>query len=406
VGFALLTAMDAGARGSLISVFPLMMYRALGSAEAVSALYLAVGVLALAAALLIPWAVRWIPRRWMFTAGSLAYAFGAVLVLIFGEGVAPAAMALYATGAVTVFLCLNTYVLDFVTQADLGRCETLRMFYSALGWTFGPFLGVWLLSVWTPLPFLLSGAFGLALCALFWRMRLGDGKRIRRNRAPATNPLAYLARFAAQPRLVAGYLFAMIRSCGWWVYVIYLPIFAIQSGLGDKTGGIALSLTNSLLFLTPLMLRWTRRRPVRASVRLGFLGAAVCFSAAAVLHASPWIALAWLFAGSAFLILLDICAGLPFLMAVKPSERTEMSAVYSSFRDVSGIVAPGIATVVLLAAPVHALFGVAGAGLLAAWAVADRIPRRLGSSRVRPDRPLRDAREIAEAPGGADARGL
>ena len=31
---------------------------------------------------------------------------------------------------------------------------------------------------------------------------------------------------------------------------------------------------------------------------------------------------------------------MPFLMAVKPSERTEMSAVYSSFRDVSGILTP------------------------------------------------------------------
>ena len=57
-------------------------------------------------------------------------------------------MALFATGAVTVFLCLNTYVLDFVTQAELGRCETLRMFYSALAWTFGPFLGVWLGPAW------------------------------------------------------------------------------------------------------------------------------------------------------------------------------------------------------------------------------------------------------------------
>lgn len=35
--------------------------------------------------------------------------------------------------------------------------------------------------------------------------------------------------------------------------------------------------------------------------------------------------------GSLFLVLLDICGGLPFLMSVKPSQRTEMSAVYSSF---------------------------------------------------------------------------
>jgi hypothetical protein len=37
--------------------------------------------------------------------------------------------------------------------------------------------------------------------------------------------------------------------------------------------------------------------------------------------------------------------------------------------------------VVLLVAPVHALFGVAGLGLFAAWGVAGRIPPRLGASR-------------------------
>ena len=374
--------MDAGARGTLISVFPLLMYRSLGSAEAVSAVYLAVGILALATALLIPWATRWIPRRWLFTAGTACYILGTLLVLAGGIPAVPFALALYANGTVTIFLCLNAYVLDHVSSDELRRTETLRMFYSAMSWTFGPFLGVWLASVWTPLPFLLSAGFGAMLCALFWRMRMGNGRMIRRSRAPATNPLGYLARFAAQPRLIAGYTFAVIRSCGWWVYVIYLPIFAIQSGLGDKTGGIALSLSNSLLFLTPLMLRWTRRRPVRTAVRVGFLGSAALFIAAGILHASPWVALGCLFVGSAFLILLDICGGLPFLMAVKPSERTEMSAVYSSFRDVSGIVAPGIATLVLLVAPVHALFGVAGLGLFAAWGVAGRIPPRLGTSRA------------------------
>jgi MFS transporter, ACDE family, multidrug resistance protein len=35
-------------------------------------------------------------------------------------------------------------------------------------------------------------------------------------------------------------------------------------------------------------------------------------------------------------------------MAVKPSERTEMAAVYSSFRDVSGILTPGAGLVLTL----------------------------------------------------------
>ena len=47
-------------------------------------------------------------------------------------------------------------------------------------------------------------------------------------------------------------------------------------------------------------------------------------------------------------------------MAVKPSERTEMAAVYSTFRDVSGFITPGVAWLVLLAAPVSGVFALAG----------------------------------------------
>ena len=86
-------------------------------------------------------------------------------------------------------------------------------------------------------------------------------------------------------------------------------------------------------------------------------------------------------AAAVFLVLLDIVGGLPFLMAVKPSERTEMSAVYSSFRDVSGILTPGAAWLVLLVAPLPGIFAAAGAGLLTAWVISGRLHPRLGAAR-------------------------
>ncbi|MFE3836664.1 hypothetical protein [Pseudogemmobacter sonorensis] len=61
--------------------------------------------------------------------------------------------------------------------------------------------------------------------------------------------------------------------------------------------------------------------------------------------------MALVFGASFFFVVLDVVGGLPFLMSVKPSERTEMSAVYSSFRDVSGIMTPGAAWLVLFVAP-------------------------------------------------------
>ena len=376
-GFAVLSALEAMIRGFLVSVYPLAMYRAFEDAGLVSKIYFLVGVLSLVAGLLVPWLTRFLPRRWMYTAGIGLALVGCGFGVLGGRWIALALLS-STIATVTIFVCLNAYVLDYIARAELGRTETLRMFYAAFAWTFGPVTGVALMQYWAPAPFLLSGFFALVLLATFWAMRLGNGKLISRARGPAPNPLAYLGRFFAQPRLVAGWLFAVLRSCGWWVYVVYLPIYAVESGLSDKTGGIALSLTNALLFTTPFMLRWMQAHTVRSTVRLGFLASGLAFVAAAVVSPFPWATVLLLMAGSAFLILLDIAGGLPFLMAVKPSERTEMSAVYSSFRDVSGIVTPGAAWLVLLAAPLAGIFAVIGSGLVAMWALAGRLHPQLG----------------------------
>ena len=89
------------------------------------------------------------------------------------------------------------------------------------------------------------------MMAIFLVMRLGNGRLITKSRSPPANPFAYFGRFFAQPRLVTGWIFAVVRSCGWWVYVVYLPIYAVQNGLGSQLGGIALSITNATLFVTP-----------------------------------------------------------------------------------------------------------------------------------------------------------
>ena len=189
----------------------------------------------------------------------------------------------------------------------------------------------------------------------------------------------------------------MIRSCGWWVYVVYLPIYAVENGLGEQLGGIALSISNGALFLAPVMLRFMQRTSVRVAVRTGFLMSGLLFLMAGLPGGYPQVAVLCLMAGSMFLILLDVCAGLPFLLAVKPSERTEMSAIYSSFRDVSGILTPGVAWLVLLAAPISGVFLAGGAGLLVAWGLARRLHPRLGRARISvqglPDRPIAEPAE-------------
>jgi len=376
--FAFLSGIESMVRGILLTVMPLSIYSVFPDTGTISLIYFAVGVLSLCAAMMLPRLARYIPRRWMFSLGAGLFVLGNSLAIA-GGNLLVLGLLCNAIATVTVFICLNAYVLDYIAKAELGHSETLRMFYSALAWTVGPVTGVWLLEFWRPAPFLVSASAAMVLLVVFWIMRLGDGKIITKARAPAANPLSFVGRFFAQPRLIAGWLFAVIRSCGWWVYVVYLPIFAVEAGLGDKIGGTMLSMTNALLFATPLMLRWMQRHGVRTAVRTGFFACGVAFVAATFASPLPLLAMGLLMAGSIFLILLDIAAGLPFLLAVKPSERTEMAAVYSSFRDVSGIATPGIAWLVLQVLPLAGVFAAIGLMLFGAWGLAGRQHPQIGT---------------------------
>ncbi len=383
-GFASLAGFEAVTRGMLISVYPVAMYDALKDTALISSIYFAIGVLSLMTGLLVPFLNRYIPRRWMYSIGASGFVLGSLIATIGTPQMIILSLALNSLATVTTFVCFNAYILDYIKRVELGKCETLRMFYSALGWAVGPVLGILLWSWWRPAPFLISAVAAATMLVVFLYLRLGNGKLIMRARTPTLNPLAFLGRFLQQPRLIAGWLFAVIRSCGWWAYVVYLPIFAVQNNLGDQLGGMLLSITNAALFSSPILLRWMQAHSIRYSVRTGFLAAAVLMATASVGDAAPWLAVASLFVGSFFLILLDICAGLPFLMAVKPSERTEMSAIYSSYRDVSGIATPGMAWLVLLVAPISGIFAATGAACLIAWGIAGKLHPRLGEARLKP----------------------
>lgn len=382
--FAMIAACEAGVRGTLLSAMPLAIIRAFDDAGAVSLLYFCVGVASLVCGLLIPSLTQIIPRRWAFTLAPVLYFVGLGMAIAGTPLLLALALLCNAVATVTFSVCINAYVLDYITRTDLGRNESMRMVYSAAPWMIGPVLGVFLLDWWYPAPFLLAGVSALALLVVFWVLRLGNGKQITRARAPAPNPLAYLHRFGAQPRLIAGWLFAVIRSSGWWVYVVYLPIYCIENGLGDRVGGIALSLSNGLLFLTPLMLRRVTRIGVRRSVYGSFVACGALFLAGFAFSGLPWAAVTMIGLASVLLVMLDVCGSLPFLMAVKPSERTEMSAVYATFRDASGIATPGVAWLLLLVAPVSTVFAACGVAMLAAAGMASRLNPRLGETRVRP----------------------
>jgi ACDE family multidrug resistance protein len=377
LSFAWVGAAEAIARGVTLSVYPLVLYRATGSAIQVSQVYLLVGCVSLATVLAVPLLTRAMPRRWAHTLAVALYLLSAALGI---AGGAATAFALLSAAMATAigFVCYSANMLDYVDRNELSRLETLRLFAAGFGWSVGPFTGVWLLPFWHGAPFVVVALAAAAMGLLIWRTGMGPVSLRAGPVRVSPNPLRYLPRFLAQPRLVAGWYLAVVRGCGWSVYLVYVGIFAVQAGLPDTVGGLAASIASASLFLTPLMLRWMRRHTVRHAARLGFGAAGLCFVAA--MFTAPWPApaIVWLVVGGFFLVLLDLCGGLPFLMAVRPAERTEMSAVYSTFRDLAAVATPGLVWAVLQVAPLPVVFGAGGVLLLSAWWVSGFVHPNLG----------------------------
>jgi ACDE family multidrug resistance protein len=389
--FAIVGGFEAVVRGTTLSVYPLALYRQWQDAVAVSQAYLVVGVASLLAVLAMPLLARHVPRRWLHTVAVALYATSALLGIA-GGALVVAALLCTGLGTAIAFVCYNNNVLDHVPKDQLGRLESLRMFCAGPGWAAGPLLGVWLHGLWAGAPFVLTGTAAVGMLAAIWWTGMGS-RRLGAVRATVSaNPLRYLGRFLGRPELVGGWFMLVVRSYGWSIYMVYVGIFAIQAGLGERVGGLTASLASCGLFFTPLMLRWIRRRPLRAAVRIGFLVSGLCFVGASLVSGLPWLSIALLLLGAAFLLLLDLCGALPFQLSVRPSERAEMSAIHGTVRDVSNLLTPAVVWLVLLVGPMPAVFAAGGAGLLAAWMVAGRMHPNLGV-------PVRERQRARARPG-------
>ena len=147
-GFALLAGIEASVRGILVSVWPLVIYQALGDAGRVSQLYFYAGILSFSYGMLLPWFGRFVARRWLYSLGMAFYVAGPGCAIIGGPVLTPVGLLLMSWATMTSFTCINAYLMDFIARQELGRVETRKLSYSAASWTIGPMLGVWLWKLW------------------------------------------------------------------------------------------------------------------------------------------------------------------------------------------------------------------------------------------------------------------
>ena len=376
--FVALFLIEAVARTVPIAAVPLQALSLLGDAQSVSVVYTLVGIGGLIGSLAIPWLTLRIRRRWVFTLGCVLVMAACGLYTVETRAALVAGLLAQVIGAASLEITLNLYVLDSVARRDIAAFEPRRIFFAAGAWALGPWLGVTLkanVGAWA--------AYGLAalaaalLLAFFWFLRLTDNPALPRGRAAPPNPIRYLPRFFAQPRLRLAWFLASGRA-GWWaMFFIYAPIYAVTRGLGEEIGGAIVSVGLAALFLVPLWGRLVRRFGMRRMLVVGYTATGALTVAAASIAAWPWLGAAMLVAAAVTASIIDGAGNTPFLRAVRPLERPEMTTVFGTFRHTSQLVPPAVFAVLLRTFALPAVFVASGLSLLALAWFARYIPRKM-----------------------------
>jgi MFS family permease len=378
VTFAALFTAEIFGRAVLTTVVPLDAYRLVGDAQKVSLLFFLFSIAGLATSLTLPWLLSSLPRRWLFVLATLVGIAGCGLLALPGLWALIAGMALRAFTAACMDVLFNLYVLDHIPRREMTRFEPLRGLFLAAPWAIGPWLGVYLHEQGAPwLPFAAAAGAGALGLAYFWFLRLTDNPVVTAPRQQPTNPLRHLRRFLAQPRLRLAWVLAFGRSAWWTMFFIYAPIYAVRAGLGEEVGGALVSLGAAALFLVPFWGALGRRRGVRRLLIGGYAGTAVATFAVSLLVDLPWLGVAGLALAAICASSLDGAGNVHFLRAVRPFERPAMTTVFSTYRDASAVVPPGIFALVLKVFELPAVFVVTGASMLALARLARYIPRRM-----------------------------
>lgn len=381
--FVALFAVDALARSTLVTVVAFEALALLGDAQAVSVLYFSISGVGLAGSFALPWLIRRLGRIATLGLACLAIVIAAGLYATHTLAGVAFGLALSFLASSTTGICLNLCVLDHIPRMAFLRFEPMRTLFTAVAWSIGPALGVYLKNqVADLLPFVMSAILGLALFAYF--RFLGVTEKPVRNPAATINPLRFVRRYAAQPRLVLAWLLITGRECWWVTFFIYTPIYAVTQGLSEETGGLIVSAGLAMLLLVPLWGWVGRRHGVRRLLMVGCLVSGALTMAAAAFAGAPWLTAALLVAAAIGTGAAEGTGNLPFLRAVRPRERAEMLTVYWTNRGVSSIATPAAYALLLQVFALPAVF-LAGGLLMASLAgLARYLPRRLGMDARKP----------------------
>ena len=365
-------------RTILLSVLPLTALSYLGDAQRVSVVYLGVSLVGLCASLSIPWLVHRLRRRWVFSLGALLTVLAA---LAFASGNLPAflvGMVLQVFAIACLEITISLYVMDHVPRQELNHFEPRRVFAAGAAFVAGPWLGVTLQARYHEwLPFAIAGTAAIVLLGFFWYLRLTENPAVAPMGKSPPSPFVYLRRFFTQPRLRLAWVLAVGRSAWWSMFFIYAPIYTVNAGLGEELGGALVSVGVSATFLVPLWGWIGRKLGLQRLLIAAYAASGLATLLVALLAGWPWWGAGALVLAALASSSIDGAGNVPFLRAVHPLERPEMTTVYATYRDAAQLAPPGVFSVLLRFFELPVVFLAGGSAMLVLSFYGRYIPRRL-----------------------------
>lgn len=373
LGFALLFTLSISSRALLLTVTPLRALQILGSEELVGLAYVAGSLGSLLLTLTLPALYARLPRERVYLLGVLLAAAGPLLISLNEIAFLLVGLAAQLAAVALLEITLNLYVLDHVERKHLSRFEPMRLALSAAAWTAGPWLGIKLSGVVPNLPFYASAGVCVVMAATFLVMR-----PTVKGRAVKASAIANVGLFLKQPRLRLAWVLAFARSTWWVLFFVYGQIYFVEGlGFDEETASLLSSLVMAATFLIPLWGWIGRRIGMRRLLWTGYgLSAATTLLLAAV-GDPAWLAATLLVVCGVVTSVIDGAGNVPYLRAVKPSQRSRMTAVFMTYRDASQLLPPAIFSGLLALFPFSALFVATGLLMGGMTLLVRHIPRRM-----------------------------
>jgi MFS family permease len=375
---AMLCGLEGLGRAIMVGLMPLVALEVLGSKQAVTNAYVGGGCLALFVTLNVGRLESWMPRRWVVTGGLLSLVVAANFFLFVDNWLLAIGIGLVAVAAGVFSVCLALFIMEYIDKRDFVRNESRRMFNNGLAWTVGPTLGLWLYtSVDERLPFIVAIGAALVSLGFFWVLRLGANPVLVKSRSRAPSPMRNIPRFFRQRYLRIAYAVTVVRGMFWVSFFVYAPIYVIEAGLSRFWIGIMISSVSALLVFSPVVERMAARYSARRVIILGFVIIGLGLTGLAAIGDARLLGLPVWMAAAIGATMLDVLGNIPFMRMVKPRERLPMTTVFSTWRELSSLVAPGLAALVMLVAPFWAYYLVVAALCFATAVWATFLPTRI-----------------------------